>query len=463
MLKFLADALAIVISFVLAYYIRFKVFLFIAPAEIPGLSRYLDILIFITFVWLAIFKLMGFYEERKYVALIDELALVFAGVTLASFVLVGLLFFNRELWVSRLVVINAWWVCLCLLIALRVAIFLGRRWVKRQGWGIKNSLILGAGEMGVLLAKRILAEKSLGYRIVGFLDDDPAKKKADILGLSVIGTVSEISQIIKAQRIETIIIASTNFSAQKILEIITECERYGVEFKLLPGILELIATRIDADELGGVPLLTVSPIQLRGFNAFIKRSVDLLFSAVGIILLSPLLLLLALLVKISSRGPVFFRQARMGRDAKTFYIYKFRSMVNEAEGLLPQLEQYSEAEGHLFKMKQDPRTTPLGRLLRRWSLDELPQLFNVFLGDMSLVGPRPPLPREVDKYNSWHKKRLRVRPGITGPWQVSGRSLLPFEEMVRLDIYYIENWSLWLDLKILLRTIPVVLSAYGAY
>ncbi|MBU0671469.1 MAG: sugar transferase, partial [Candidatus Margulisbacteria bacterium] len=153
----------------------------------------------------------------------------------------------------------------------------------------------------------------------------------------------------------------------------------------------------------------------------------------------------------------------VGLDGKTFRMYKFRSMIRDAENEFPQLEPLSEVAGNLFKIKDDPRITPLGKFMRRWSIDEFPQLINVLLGDMSLVGPRPPLPREVGKYTAWHKKRLRVRPGITGAWQVSGRSLLPFDDMVRLDIYYIENWSLWLDLKILLRTIPVVLTGSGAF
>ncbi|MDD5383046.1 MAG: sugar transferase, partial [Candidatus Margulisbacteria bacterium] len=190
---------------------------------------------------------------------------------------------------------------------------------------------------------------------------------------------------------------------------------------------------------------------------------DVILSTTGILLISPLLLTFGVLVKATSRGPVFFVHNRVGLDGKEFPMFKFRSMVEDAEKLFPQLAPLSEVEGHIFKIKDDPRITPLGKLMRRWSIDELPQLFNVFLGHMSIVGPRPPLPREVQKYSPWHRKRLRVRPGITGSWQVSGRSLLPFEEMVRLDIYYIENWSLWQDFKIILRTIPVVLFGRGAY
>jgi len=317
--------------------------------------------------------------------------------------------------------------------------------------------------MGQLLAFKISTDQTLGYQAVGFLDDDSAKQGKSYHQIPVLGTIAVVTEIIQQRKIEEVIIASAKFPDQKVLEVITECEKFGVEFKIVPGILELIASRVDIDELAGVPLLTVSEIRLQGLNAVVKRLADIVLSSLGILLLLPIYILFALLVKVTSAGPILFAQERVGLDGKTFNMFKFRSMVKDAEEHLAELESRSETAGHLFKIKEDPRITPLGKFMRRFSIDELPQLFNVFFGQMSLVGPRPPLPREVEKYTSWHMKRLRVRPGITGPWQVSGRSLLPFDDMVRLDIYYIENWSLWLDFKILLRTIPVVLFGLGAY
>jgi exopolysaccharide biosynthesis polyprenyl glycosylphosphotransferase len=463
MLKLILDAVLILVSFVLAYFVRFHVLLFITPGTVPILGEYLNVLVFIILVWLAIFKLIGLYEEKKFTTLIDEIAALIFGVTLSTLALFGLLFLYREFWVSRLVVVNAWWIAVLLLGLLRVAVFESRRIMHLKGWGIKNTLILGAGEMGQILGRKIIDDRTLGYHPIGFLDDDPAKQGKSYHGIPVLGKVAGIREIIGTRKIEEIIIASSKFSAEKILDIITECERFGIEFKIVPGILELIASRVDVDELGGVPLLSVSEIQLKGLNAFVQRGADIILSSIGIVLLSPLFLLFAVLVKLSSPGPVLFGQERAGLDGKPFMMFKFRSMIKDAENLFPELAPLSEVEGYLFKMKDDPRITPLGRFMRRFSIDEFPQLFNVFRGDMSLVGPRPPLPREVEKYSAWHRKRLRVRPGITGLWQVSGRSLLPFEDMVRLDVYYIENWSLWLDFKILLRTIPVVLFAKGAY
>jgi len=463
MLKIILDVVLINLSFILAYFFRFRILLFITPGSMPIFEQYLNVLIFLTLIWLAIFKTVGLYEQKKFTTLIDEVATLFMGVTLATLILLGLLFLYREFWFSRLVIVNAWWINLLLLGSVRVASFELQRISRVKGWGTKNTLILGAGEMGQVLALKIAQDKSLGYKAVGFLDDDPLKLGKTYHGIPVLGEISRTREMVKKQKIAEVIIASSKIPARRILDIITECERFGIEFKIVPGILELIASRLDVDELGGVPLLTVSEIQLQGFNAAVKRGADMIFSLIGILLLSPLLILFSILVKLTSTGPVFFIQERVGLDEKIFPMFKFRSMIKNADKLFPQLAPLSEVDGYLFKMKDDPRITPLGRFMRRWSIDELPQLFNVFLGYMSLVGPRPPLPREVKKYSNWHRKRLRVRPGITGPWQVSGRSLLPFEDMVRLDIYYIENWSLWLDLKIILRTIPVVLFGRGAY
>ncbi|MFH1347299.1 MAG: sugar transferase [Candidatus Margulisiibacteriota bacterium] len=464
MIIFFLDAILIVLSFILAYFVRFKVLLFLTPQPVPVFQQYLDVLVFVTLIWLAIFKLAGLYREKKFTSLIDELATLFVGVTFSTLVLVGLLFLNQEFWFSRLVVLNVWWIALLLLGLLRVLIFALRRIMYLKGWGVKNVLILGAGEMGQILVKKVKQDRSLGYRVLGFLDDDPVKAGKAYHDVAVLGDTTKISEVVRSEKVEEVIIASAKFQAEKILDIITECERYGVEFKIVPGILELIASRVDVDELGGIPLLTVTEIQLKGFNAATKRVMDIVFSAAGLLLLSPFFVLFYFLVKVTSAGPVFLKQERVGLDGKIFRMYKFRSMNKDAEEQFPEVEALSETEGHLFKIKEDPRvTTRLGKFMRRFSIDEYPQLVNVLFGEMSLVGPRPPLPREVGKYTSWHKKRLRVRPGITGAWQVSGRSLLPFDDMVRLDIYYIENWSLWLDLKILLRTIPVVLSGSGAY
>src|SRR3989339_500472 len=428
LLKIIFDAVLINVSFILAYFVRFKILFFITPDSIPIFEQYLSVLVFVTLIWLAIFKLIGLYDERKCTSLIDELASLFVGVAFGTLVLVGLLFLYREFWVSRLVIVNAWWIAFLLLTLMRIFLFTLKRGLQARGWGVKNTIITGCGEIAQALALKISKNKSLGYRLNAFFTDSEGKQGQSFHGISVLGKIDQVKQFVRTRGVKEIIIADVELSVETVLDIIT-----------------------------------VTEIQLKGFNAAIKRLADISLSLVCIVIFLPVWLIFPILIKLTSKGPILFNQKRVGKDQQPFAMFKFRSMVKGADELVDQLQELSEAEGHLFKIKDDPRITPLGKFMRHWSVDELPQLFNVLLGTMSMVGPRPPLPREVANYNSWHKKRLRIRPGITGPWQVSGRSLLPFDDMVRLDIYYIENWSLWLDFKIMVRTIPVVLFGTGAY
>jgi exopolysaccharide biosynthesis polyprenyl glycosylphosphotransferase len=236
-----------------------------------------------------------------------------------------------------------------------------------------------------------------------------------------------------------------------------------VRARLVPDLLQMSLSRMDVDDLGGVPMIGIKEISITGWKSVTKRAIDFTVALVGLIVLSPLMLFIALVIKLDSPGPVLFRQIRVGKGGRHFVLYKFRSMREGAEEEQQKLTDLDEAGGPIFKIRHDPRCTRLGRFLRRTSLDEMPQLYNVLRGEMSLVGPRPPIPTEVEHYEEWHKKRLEVSPGMTGLWQVSGRSELTFDEMVLLDIYYIENWSAALDTEIFMRTIPKVIFGNGAY
>jgi len=465
MVKIVLDAVLIYLSFIFAYYLRFHSHAVSShfSSSPMGFHNYSETLLIVVVLWLAILKLFGMYDGKRSQVLIDEIALLLVSVLASAFMLLGFLFLYRGLWYSRLVIVIAGAIALALLAVERMALAWLSRRMKSLGVGRKRVLILGAGDIGQTLARRFRTDRTLGGEPVGFADDDPAKIGKRFNEVPVMCALSGIKDVIKSENISEVIFATTQLPNQRMLDIITECEVLQVSFRIVPGILEIIASRVDIDEVGGIPLITVTEIGLKGFNAFVKRSIDVVVSAVLLVILSPVYLLISILIKLDSRGAVFYSQERVGKDGRTFKMYKFRSMVTGADEMIPELEKMSETEGHIFKIKEDPRMTRIGKWLRRLSLDEWPQLFNVLIGDMSLIGPRPPLPREVVKYSPWHKKRLRVAPGITGLWQVSGRSLLPFEDMVRLDIYYIENWSLWLDVKIMFRTIPVVLTAFGAY
>src|SRR5581483_6303096 len=246
-------------------------------------------------------------------------------------------------------------------------------------------------------------------------------------------------------------------------QIVEHCQRDGLTFKIVPDLYQMSLGQVDLNTVVGIPLIGVREVRIQGWNRIVKRGLDILLSSALLLLFALPAALLALAIKLDSPGPIIYRQRRVGRGGVPFEAYKFRSMREGADRELEQLRALNEADGPLFKMRRDPRVTRVGRLLRRASLDELPQLLNVLQGQMSLVGPRPPIPAEVEQYEPWHMKRLEVSPGLTGLWQVSGRSDLSFDEMVLLDIYYIETWSLGLDLRILFRTLPAVLFARGAF
>jgi exopolysaccharide biosynthesis polyprenyl glycosylphosphotransferase len=250
---------------------------------------------------------------------------------------------------------------------------------------------------------------------------------------------------------------------RKIMSIVRECQRRQVRARIVPDLFQMSLSQVDVDDLGGIPLIGVHDTTISQWKRAVKRVMDVSIGVIGGILALPFMGLIALAVKLDSPGPALFRQLRVGKKGRQFWCYKFRSMYEGAEQDQENLRAYNEADGPLFKMRDDPRQTRVGRWLRRVSLDELPQLYNVLRGEMSLVGPRPPLPSEVAQYKAWQMRRLEVPPGITGLWQISGRSDLTFDEMCLLDIYYIENWSPALDIKILLRTAPKVFTRDGAY
>ncbi|MFA4858333.1 MAG: undecaprenyl-phosphate glucose phosphotransferase [Candidatus Margulisiibacteriota bacterium] len=457
------DALLIIFAFIFSYYLRFHVLWFVGSPGDPVVKHYLGVMVFIVLIWLAIFKFFGLYEEKRTVNLFDESANLFLAVLVSALVLASLLFLYKEFWFSRQVIGYAWLSSFIFLVLFRYGISWLQRLLYSRGLGISRLLIVGAGEIGQAIAARAQSSLRLGIKVVGFVDDDPIKAGKEFYGVPVLGNLSRIKEIIRSYRVDEVVISSTDLPSAQVLDIITECEGLGVEFKIIPGLLEIMASRVDTGEIAGIPLVTIAEVQWVGYKPILKRGVDLVAALVLLILLSPLLLLVALAIKLDSRGSVLFGQERVGKDGKVFTAYKFRSMVVDAEKLFEKVKHMSEVEGHVFKMKADPRVTRVGKWLRKFSLDELPQLINVLCGEMSLVGPRPPIPREVANYSAWHKKRLRITPGITGLWQVSGRSEIPFEEMVRLDIYYIENWSLWQDCKILLMTFPAVVFGKGAY
>jgi len=327
---------------------------------------------------------------------------------------------------------------------------------------VDRVLIVGAGEAGRTVMRNLIAQPELGYRVIGFLDDNPGKSN-DIGPIMALGPVDNLPAVTQQYAIDQVIITLPWRYHRKILRLMTECGRLGALPRVVPDLFQMSLGGVDVEAINGIPLISLKQTSLTGLNLAVKRAFDLILTIIALICIAPLWLVIALAIRLDSPGPVLFRQPRAGRYGRPFTVFKFRSMYVNAEAELEKLRARNEASGPLFKLRDDPRRTRVGRLLRETSLDELPQLLNVLRGDMSLVGPRPAILSEVAQYQDWHLKRLEVLPGITGLWQVSGRSDLTFDEMVMLDIYYGENWSLGLDLRIILRTVPQVLFGEGAY
>lgn len=452
------DAAMVFAAFVFAYYTRVESGALPVSYVFP-LSRYVMVAGAITAVWVVIFALTGLYTLRSTRRGLSEFSRIVAACGIGTLTVVAVIFFLRINFFSRLVVVFAFIAALVFVSLARLLVRLLQRFCFRYGIGIRRTVIIGTGHLATTLGAE-LQRPSRGYRILGYV---ATAKRAPGGPKPVIGHLADISKLLADYGPDELIDAEPELTTMQKLKLVTAAEDAHVDFRFTSTMTELITSRVEAAAIAGIPLLTVRPTPLDGWGRVLKRLLDLTVSLLVLPIVILMYLVVALMIKLDSRGPVVFTQTRVGKNGRLFTSYKFRSMVLDAEERLAELQAKNEASGPVFKMKNDPRVTKLGRFLRHTSLDELPQIINVLKGEMSLVGPRPPLPAEVAKYTREQRKRLTIKPGITGPWQVSGRSDISFDEWVRLDVYYIQNWSLLLDITILLKTIVVVLSRKGAY
>jgi exopolysaccharide biosynthesis polyprenyl glycosylphosphotransferase len=335
------------------------------------------------------------------------------------------------------------------------------RWFVLSITSPERCVVLGNAVDAERTAGRLASSSGVNVIVVGRLALGPDQTGPEATEYTSLGDVHSLAPVISEHEVERVIIAPDSHDQEEILEAIRLIKALGVKVSVLPRLLEVVGSSSTFDEVGGITLLGVRQYGLPKSSQFLKRSMDIVASAVGLFLLAPLLLLLGLAVKLDSRGPMFFRQPRVGRKGDRFDMFKFRSMVPDAERIKAQLREQNEAEGGLFKIRRDPRVTRVGRFLRQTSLDELPQLLNVLRGEMSLVGPRPLVPDEDLLIEGWQRRRLAVKPGMTGLWQIFGSARIPMHEMVKIDYLYGANWSIWLDLKILIRTVPYMLHRRG--
>ncbi len=460
------DAGLIGLAVFLAWYVRYEIqadlFLGEGFFYFP-FTAYIPLALVLTVLTVAVLRYEGYYAVARGRSYLNEIYAILNATTTAILLVMAFTFFIRPLVFSRALYVYA-----ALLVAIFLSVYralqrLAFMRLRKSGFGVDRVVIVGAGELGRALMRNIVAQSDLAYQVIGFVDDDPARGSTEIGRFKALGGTDRLPSLLSNMQVDEVIVTLPWTAREKIISIIQLCQQHGVTAKVVPDLFQLSLSRVAIDDVGGVPLLGVRETKMSWVDSVIKRTMDLVVGGVLLIIAAPIMLVIAIVIRLDSPGPVIFRQSRIGRGGRPFCAYKFRSMRVGAEEERAQLSSLNEATGPLFKIRNDPRRTRLGRFIRRTSLDELPQLFNVLSGDLSLVGPRAPLPAEVDQYQDWHRRRLEVPQGVTGLSQVSGRSELTFDEMVMLDIYYIENWTPWLDLWIILKTIPTVLLARGAY
>jgi exopolysaccharide biosynthesis polyprenyl glycosylphosphotransferase len=460
----IVDALLINLAFFLAWYARYRLELGaeVAAENYLEWSTYSSIELALTAVLLVVFRLQGLYRLRRGVTWVDEMGVVVNSTLIAIAVMIVGVFYIRPFGLSRLIFIFAAIGIVVLLGLARLAARVYRAHQRRRGRGLERIVVVGTGPLGLMMMQNLVAQPELGYQIVGFVDDE---RTDDIGPFQALGRPADIPDLVDQLDVDEVFIALPSADHARISHLLAALALRPVGVRIVPDFYDLSLNQVDITDVNGIPLIGLRDAQLSGGNLMLKRTIDVVLASLTLLFLSVPLLLVALLIKIDSPGPVLISQTRVGRNRKPFGFLKFRSMYQDADAQLAKVLHLDEARsgGRLFKSRNDPRRTRVGRWLRRLSVDEMPQLVNVLRGDMSLVGPRPPFPHEVDKYEDWHQRRLDVVPGITGLWQVSGRSTLTFDEMALLDIWYIENWSIGLDLKIMFRTIPAVLLGTGAY
>ena len=411
-------------------------------------------------VWPVVFAIYGLYDLRRPTHVAAELRRLFNAVVM-SVLLVVLITFEAEADPRRELIPVLLVTCLLTVVAGRMSIRRLTHGLNTHAITSQTTLIAGTNDEARALARTLQRRPWMGYRVCGFIE--VTRSGLDVMdGIPVLGTVEDITQITAAHKVGAVIIAGSAVGGAT-LQLIDSALSADVSVRVSPGLPNLGAARVILEPLDGMALFSLRRHRFSRRQRVQKRCLDLFVTSIALVIGAPIMLGIALLVRLSSPGPVLFRQRRVGAQERAFTIFKFRTMVVNADAQRDGLAGLNEADGLLFKMRNDPRVTRVGRVLRRTSLDELPQLFNVLRGEMSLVGPRPALPEEATRYAELQRGRLRVKPGVTGLWQVNGRHDLAFEDYVRYDLFYVENWSLTMDLYILAKTIPALLTARGSY
>ncbi len=460
-----SDLTLTIVAFLTAYALRFNMSISIFQLTVqPSNFYYRWLMLGIIPLWLGIFAMLGLYDRRNLLGGTQEYAKVFNASTLGMLVIMAVGFLAPTFVFARGLLLLTWFFTFFFVALGRFGLRHGVYALRRKGYFLSTAVIVGANEEARVLAEQLQLWKTSGLVIVGFIDNDVPVDTPLYHNLKCLGTMADFPAILERYEVGELILTTSALTRDEMVSIF---KQYGVSsqvnLRMSSGLFEVITTGLQVSELAAVPLVKVNKARLTGTDRLLKFLLDYAITIPGLILISPLLLAIAIAVRLDSPGPVIYRRRVMGINGRQFDAYKFRTMLTNGDEILAQYPELMAELADRQKLVEDPRVTRLGRFLRKTSLDELPQLFNVLKREMSLVGPRMISPAEITKYNQWDMNLLTIQPGITGLWQVSGRSDVSYEERVRLDMYYIRNWTIWLDLQLLVQTIPAVLKGRGAY
>ncbi len=458
---FLFDLGITLFSFILAYLLRDSLLPLLFPESLPlglyPLKQYVGPLLWAALSWTVLLQHFRIYRSHRTFTLLQEVGQVAKVVLAGGGLFFAVLYLFKWTFVSRPFVLLFLAINFLLLAGAKLAIRLTARWARSRGFNFRNLLIVGNGTRALEMAEMFRRNAHWGFNILGFVSDGHQTEAA------VLGEIEDIPRILHERVVDDVIVVVSRKKLEELEAVFTLCQELGINTRVALNIFPRVHSRLHLETVQGVPLLTFTRIPTAVLDLAAKRAFDLLFASLILILSIPLFVLIALAVKLDSRGPVLFRQTRCGLNGRRFTILKFRSMRADAETRKGEVAHLNQMDGPAFKASDDPRVTRVGWILRKFSLDELPQFWNVLKGEMAVVGPRPPVPEEVEKYQRWQRRRLSMRPGLTCLWQISGRSKLDFDTWMKLDLEYIDTWSLKLDFWILLKTIPAVLSGRGAH
>ncbi len=463
-----ADALAVVLGFVVAYWLRYDLQIGREVVYDQPLGAFVPTIMLLMGSALVLLWTRGAYRQPRSATWLAHLGPVGSSVLTATGLAIIVIFVAQPNYYSRLIFFYA---AVLIFVALALVRLVLVRWQRanwRRGQRLEHMLVVGGTGLGHQVMANLADSATTGYQLVGYVADPlgadappPRFRHAPVA--PHLGRLDALPAAVVEHGVDHVVVALPFWQHHDLPRVVQICTQLGIDFQVVPDFYELSFDRVAMEEVAGTPLMELRANQITGTNYVVKRALDLLLVLLTLPIWGMLAIMIGLLVRGTSPGPVVLRQTRIGRHGQPFEFLKFRTMVANADELRDALLQHGERNGPLVKIKDDPRITPLGRWLRKWSLDEIPQFWNVLRGDISLVGPRPAIPEEVYQYEPWHKRRLDVMPGITGLAQTLGRSDISFEEIVRLDIYYAEHWSVWLDVRILLATLPIVLLGRGAH